>query len=383
MIESVLVIWNLLWGGVVDFLHTPFALVQYRRASSALIVGGALIGLFFLRILFSVWLEKKNARGYSGQQIPGAYRRGIFAKISYATPKVMIALGVCFLLMGFANPYLVDDNEFVREIESQIRIDLVDVSTSMWESFPGSEKSKAQVAREAHLEFLEMRKEKSDMVSFWLFSSNAYMEVDFTTDYNQYFLQVYGAPYILYSGRNPSLNVPLEKVAFVGGEGGTDLQTALESIIKQYDNDPRIQNVANEGVHDIQKALLITTDAEVNTQPKKELEQLRERNIVPIILFINDNVDGVDQSGMVVSPRLPNLVLNIEAFGGKYFDVSGEDSLRQAYEEIDKMGKMGFRINSRVSQIYIYQRFVVVGFLIICSGLIIGVVIEPLLGIYP
>ena len=39
-----------------------------------------------------------------------------------------------------------------------------------WE-FPDTNKSKAEVARDAHLEFLDMRRDKNDRVSLWLFST--------------------------------------------------------------------------------------------------------------------------------------------------------------------------------------------------------------------
>ncbi len=51
--------------------------------------------------------------------------------------------------------------------------DLVDTPGSMAWKFPEINKSKAEVARDAHLEFLDMRRNKNDRVLLWLFSTES------------------------------------------------------------------------------------------------------------------------------------------------------------------------------------------------------------------
>ena len=86
------------------------------------------------------------------------------------------------LLVAMADPYLTATEEVAGDMESRVRIDLVDTSLSMAWEFPDTNKSKAEVARDAHLEFLDMRRDKNDRVSLWLFSTYPYMVDDFVMD---------------------------------------------------------------------------------------------------------------------------------------------------------------------------------------------------------
>ena len=117
------------------------------------------------------------------------------AKAFYSVPKLLLALAVVALLVAVSDPFLTATEEVTGDVESRVRIDLVDTSLSMAWDFPPLEKSRAGVAREAHLEFLEMRRGKNDRVSLWVFSSYPYMIDDFVVDDDLYYFQVMDAPY--------------------------------------------------------------------------------------------------------------------------------------------------------------------------------------------
>ena len=72
----------------------------------------------------------------------------------------MLALALIVILVALSDPFVTSTEEIAGNVDSRVRIDLVDTSLSMAWEFANSELSRAEVARDAHLEFLEMRREK-------------------------------------------------------------------------------------------------------------------------------------------------------------------------------------------------------------------------------
>ena len=133
------------------------------------------------------------------------------------------------------------------------------------------------MAREAHLRFVEMRREKNDRVSLWLFSSYPYMVDDFVLDDEMYFFQVMEAPYVTVKILAPqsgtsldSLFVPPDKVRIIPNEGNTNINLALQSVIRHFDQD----QATGGGRIDMHRAILIITDAGVDEMPENEFAQL-------------------------------------------------------------------------------------------------------------
>ena len=92
-------------------------------------------------------------------------------RVVHAIPKLVVGAAVALLIAAAADPFLPSTEEFAGSLDSRLRVDLIDVSGSMGWEFPGTHASKAQVARDAYLKFLEMRRGKNDRVSLWLFST--------------------------------------------------------------------------------------------------------------------------------------------------------------------------------------------------------------------
>ena len=143
---------------------------------------------------------------------------------------------------------------------------------------------------EAHLRFVEMRQEKNDRVSLWLFSSYPYMVDDFVLDDEMYFFQVMEAPYVTVKILAPqsgtsldSLFVPPDKVRIIPNEGNTNINLALQSVIRHFDQD----QATGGGRIDMHRAILIITDAGVDEMPENEFAQLSARNVVPYVIYIN------------------------------------------------------------------------------------------------
>ena len=139
----------------------------------------------------------------------------------HSAPKLLLAAALVLLIVSVADPFLTATEEVSGYVESRVRIDLVDTSGSMAWEFPDTNKSKAEVARDAHLEFLDMRRDKNDRVSLWLFSTYPYMVDDFVMDDELYYFQVWDAPYVMTQRLDKAMVVPRDKVRIIPAEGDT------------------------------------------------------------------------------------------------------------------------------------------------------------------
>ena len=250
-----------------------------------------------------------------------------------------------------------------------------------WE-FNNTERSRAEVAREAHLEFLRMRQDKNDRVSLWLFSSYPYMVDDFVLDDELYYFQVVDAPWVTVKilatepgRRRDRYFVPEDKVRIIESEGTTNITGALQSIVRHFDIDA---SVVNRGANR-NRALLIITDADVDEIPEAELAALAARNVVPYVIYINTDrgrstLEGVEQ---------PSLIESIRDYGGDYFDVSTEDGLQQAYQAIDERETVAVPLNHRALKVPIYSRFLLVSLALLVVGIPAGFLAELVWGIHP
>ena len=301
------------------------------------------------------------------------------------TTSVLLLLGLALavLLVAMADPYLTATEEVTGDMESRVRIDLVDTSLSMAWEFPGSGKSRAQVAREAHLEFLEMRRDKNDRVALWLFSSFPYMVDDFVMDDELYYFQVMDAPYAIVrilaaqSGTaTDRMFVPRDKVRIIDSEGNTNIIRALQSVVKHFDRD---EAAVGRGLNQ-NRAVLIITDAAVDEFPDAEFAELNKRNIVPYIIYINTS-DA--RTASFLHPSVPQLVSQIQEYGGDYFDVTDEDSLTQAYRAIDEREAVRVELRHRALKVPIYSRFLLVAMGLLAVGIPMGFVSELLWGTSP
>ena len=349
-----------------------------------------LIGLATLARLQG--LARLHHRQHSGHRIDRRFRRGAPGRALYHLPKVVLGLALAILLVAMADPYLASTEETAGEMESRIRIDLVDTSLSMSWELPGTGRSRAEVAREAHLEFLEMRRAKNDRVALWLFSSFPYLVDDFVVDDELYYFQVMDAPYAIVrilaaqSGTPiDQMYVPPDKVRIVDREGNTNIVRALQSVVRHFDRDAALLG-RGAAPH---RAVLIVTDADVDEIPEAEFAALTRRNIVPYMIFINaaDSRRAVRARGAAAARQPTNntqgLIDLIRAFGGDYFDVADADGLARAYEAIDDAETVPVELSHRAVKVPIYARFLSIAMLLFVVGIPAGFVAELMWGTNP
>jgi hypothetical protein len=351
------------------------------------------VALVVLVTLVRLWLtDRRHHREHSGHLIERRFQRSAWSRALYAVPKILLGLALAVLLIAMADPYLTATEEVAGDMETRVRIDLVDTSLSMAWEFPGSGKSRGQVAREAHLEFLEMRRDKNDRVSLWLFSSFPYMVDDFVIDDELYYFQVMDAPYaivrILAAQSGTPIDrmfVPEDKVRIIASEGNTNIIRALQSVLKHFDRDA----ASVSGGANPHRAVLIVTDADVDEIPEAEFIELNKRNVVPYMIFIN-SVDQLAPSnrarGSNASTSAGNtqgLIEMIREFGGDYFDVTDGDGLARAYEAIDEAETVRVELSHRAVKVPIYSRFLLISMALLVVGIPAGFVAELVWGTHP
>ena len=352
-------------------------------------VAVVLVGLATLARLWG--LARLHHRQHSGHRIDRRFRRGALGRTLYHLPKVLLGLALAIMLVAMADPYLTSTEETAGEMESRIRIDLVDTSLSMSWELPGTGRSRAEVAREAHLEFLEMRQAKNDRVALWLFSSFPYMVDDFVIDDEQYYFQVMDAPYAIVrilaaqSGTPiDQMYVPPDKVRIIDREGNTNIVRALQSVVRHFDRDVALLG-RGATPH---RAVLIVTDADVDEIPEAEFVALSQRNIVPYMIFINAaDSRRATRTGRSAAAQPANntqgLIDMIRAFGGDYFDVADADGLARAYEAIDNAETVAVELSHRAVKVPIYARFLLIAMALFVVGIPAGFLAELVWGTNP
>ena len=365
-----------LTAGVQDLAETEYAQVRYGDLGMAIVLAVVVaVALFLTLSRFALW-RRKNTRHHSGYEIDRSHQQRFWIKLVHATPKVLIAGALALILLASADPFLTATEEVSGYVESRVRVDLVDTSGSMAWEFPDTGKSKAEVARDAHLRFLDMRAGKNDRVSLWLFSTYPLMVDDFVMDDELYYFQVWDAPYVTTQRLDKAMVVPRDKVRIIPAEGDTNIIRPLRSIVKHLDQDEATMG-GNEHVN---RAVLIITDAAVDEFPDAEFAQLNLRNIVPYIIYINTSDV---RTAMIGHPTIPRLVEMIREYGGDYFDVTDEDSLSRAYEAIDEREAVRVEMKHRALKVPIYPRFLLVAMAMLVVGIPMGFVSELFWGTSP
>ena len=372
------------WGEFVTFLtanleelvETELAQVRYGNVGLATwlaIAVGIVAVAAAARLLFR---RRKPARQHSGHAIDRKFRKGPWIRAAHSLPKLLVGGALALMLFAAADPFLTATEEVTGFIESRVRVDLVDTSGSMAWEFPDTGKSKAEVARDAHLQFLDMRQGKNDRVSLWLFSTYPYMVDDFVMDDELYYFQVWDAPYVMTQRLDKAMVVPRDKVRIVPAEGDTNIIRPLQSITKQFDQDDAALGSAERP----NRAVLIVTDAAVDEFPDTEFAALNQRNIVPYIIYINTS-DA--RTAMIGHPSTPRLIEMIREYGGDYFDVTDEDSLTKAYQAIDEREAVRVEQRHRALKVPIYARFLLVAMGLLVVGIPLGFAAELLWGTGP
>ena len=364
-------------SGLQELAETEFAQIRFGDVQMAVTLTVVVALVLFVTLGRLALQRRKHSREHSGHEIDPAHQKRLWVRVLHSAPKLLIAGALALVLFAVADPFLTATEEVSGYTESRVRIDLVDTSGSMAWEFPDTDKSKAEVARDAHLEFLEMRRGKNDRVSLWLFSTYPYMVDDFVMDDELYYFQVWDAPYVTTQRIDKAMVVPRDKVRIIPAEGDTNIIRPLQSITKHFDHDEAVMG----GTDNQNRAVLIITDAAVDEFPDAEFAAFNRRNIVPYIIYINTS--DVRTSLVGHPAATPRLIEMIREYGGDYFDVTDQDSLSRAYQAVDEREAVRVELKHRALKVPIYSRFLLVAMAMLVVGIPMGFVAELFWGTSP
>ncbi|MEK7138897.1 MAG: hypothetical protein AAB799_01820 [Patescibacteria group bacterium] len=368
---------GLIKSGLISLRDTDFSQVQYLSLGLALGAGLFLVAALFYKLL---WGKNKFRRPYSGHAIPKEYLRGNTAKIAYLVPKLFLAGAVFFLLLAVANPYL-PKTKIEEVIESIEWIHLIDASPSKGWPYENTKKSVAEVTHGAFMRFLEMRRGQNDRCSLWYFSAAPTVVENFITDDDVYMIEAEDMPYVVTDPGNALLPendpndaqldivAPKDRIKMVFNEGGTNLIAAINAVIKHFDieGDKKIK----------QKALLIETDMAIDADPDVQLKELKRRRINVYVLHTKPNEDGEKRAGNEYKiSNADNFKRRIEGYGFKFYSVYDPRSLNRAYRDINKLEKSPAKITRHLLRVFIYQRPLMLGIVLIFLSVGTGLIAE-------
>ena len=363
-----------------DFFETDWKLVEFGNATNALYIGLVFIGLLIAKVIIGRKLTK--SREVSGHFIKKPLRQGHTSKFVYLLPKIIIAIGVFFLLFAYADPFTSRSSE--RElVDSRERIELIDVSPSMGFQASRSKESLAAIVRRQHVRFLDMRRGMNDRVALWLFTDKPYRMEGFIEDDDVYKMQVVNSPWVIVDKRNykpfredPSFVAPPEKIHYITYSGGTNLILALRATLDYLSeqSDIRIER----------KAILLVTDAAANVFPEDELREVRRRGISLYMLFIKPapRMFEMAKEDPQVAKELNNskeFIDKIVHYGGKYFEVTDEESLSEIFSEINSLESIQIQKMRHATRNHIYFQPLAVAMLLLILGVLLALALEVLM----
>jgi hypothetical protein len=377
MLENFLKLILMLKEGVVGLADTDFEEIYYTDFYTSIVVGAIFLTLLLFKVVWQRFKGRRDSQKQSGN-IPNSHK-GLIVKSLNSVLLLAVSSAIIVMLLALAEPFLNQTGEITEVVESRIRIDIRDISSSMAAYFLQTEVSKGQVAAESHLSFLRMRQGKKDRTSFWLFASRPHKVEDFIVDDELYYQQVedtgwltgYEIDHINYITDNlPNYYIPKEKyIFFEDDNGGTDMVSLLQAVIRQFDQDERELIISGTDTSNMSRSILIITDAEVVKMPSDELEELRERKIVPYIIWIK----STDNPTAVV----PAFARQVDQYGGKYFDITNQDSLERAYQEIDRFQPLQIKNVRKTFRVPLFQDYLLVAVLILVISIPLIIITAP------
>ena len=120
--------------GLQEFVITDFALVRYGDTSTAVLFSFVVIAALCVTFARLLLLRRRHSRQHSGHEVARRHQRGFLIGLAYNVPKFVLALALIVILVALSDPFVTSTEEIAGNVDSRVRIDLVDTSLSMaWE----------------------------------------------------------------------------------------------------------------------------------------------------------------------------------------------------------------------------------------------------------
>ena len=181
------------------------------------------------------------------------------------------------------------------------------------------EKTRLEAVKEAMIRFTDSR--RTDRLGVVVFSEEGYVVVPMTTD----------IPYV-------SRYLRLVETTTLAGEGQTAIGEGIWTAMEQVHSQSREGARGRKG-----KVIVVLTDGE-NNSGRDVVEAIQAAGTSGFrVHFIGVEVDKAKNASKIIAA--------VQATGGRYYDVSKEQELLQAYFDIDRIEKARFISNTEVKNV--------------------------------
>jgi len=257
-------------------------------------------------------------------------------------PRALEVLALAVLIPALLSPVL----PLARYAVSNEGLDIIlviDLSSSMEEPIDMigalrrerqglvvKEKTRLEAVKEAMIRFAQSR--RTDRLGVVVFSEEGYVVVPLTSD----------IPYV-------SRYLQLVDTTTLAGEGQTAIGEGIWTAMGQARSQAREGARGGKG-----KVIVVLTDGENNTG-RDVVDALQSAGAGGFrVHFIGVEVDKVKNARQIIEA--------VQATGGKYYDVSKEEQLLQAYFDIDRQEKARFVSSTEVKNVPDYAPFALAAF---------------------
>jgi Ca-activated chloride channel family protein len=198
------------------------------------------------------------------------------------------------------------------------------------------EKTRLEAVKEAMIRFAESR--RTDRLAVVVFSEEGYVVVPLTND----------VPYV-------ARYLRLVETTTLAGEGQTAIGEGIWTAMGQARSQARDGARGGKG-----KVIVVLTDGE-NNAGRDVVDAIQSADAAGFrVHFIGVEVDKAKNAKQIIE--------SVQRTGGKYYDVSKEQEIQQAYFDIDRQEKARFISTTEVKNVPHYAPFVLTGFVLLFAA---------------
>jgi hypothetical protein len=381
--ETINQVRELIEVNISNFRDIDWAAVQLKKEQFAvraamLLLAALLFKIVWPRLRARFWPGKeRSSLEHSGLPITHENKPGFFFKILGLIANLMMIIAGSFLLCAIADPYLTISGQTKSE-ESREIVYLNDNSVSM--GFKSGNRARGEIFREFLLDLLAGRKGKKDRTAFITFTYLPHLRADFTNDSDSFIFQVFNAPIVTGDPEAPKdknfqglFVLPRAYFEGIAFEGGTNLFTGLEAVVKLFDTkgDKKITEAVKNNPAIKRRSVIIMTDGASEQDPEPQFKELQKRHIVPYLIFIDPEREAEKKIHGEDSPqaKLPDQLLKqVRRYGGEYFLAKDKSSREKIRLRLDSLQVSIVGVKTVTAEKHIYRPFLVIAILFLVIG---------------
>lgn len=370
---------EIIWLHFVDLAKTDWSLAHFGK--DYFVIRAALLILAAL-LLKLVWPILKGRKKKDDYEDPGYFfkredRPGIIFKLLAFVPKVLAIGATLWLMVALADPYIVQSRQ--REFkQTRELVILRDVSVSSGFRFKNSRQTRAEIINEFLLELAARQEGRNFRIAYIVFASSPFPIADFTTDMKSIMFSIHNGPQVIADPETPKI-YPKEFIIKdftpepFGGD--SELHYGLQRAIKLFEEqgDQKITDALKKNPSVKRRSILIITDGAAAQDPEEQLKEIKKRNIVPYLVFIDPAREVEKRVHGANSPQaqLPDKLLRqIKKYGGDHLMITDKLAIEKVNEQLDYLHSLNTGVELKTVNKHIYRLPLVASLALFITALI-------------